>query len=208
MGHRRPRDFYETAAFMRRALLANVPEIGGSVLECCAGDGSIASVLTAEGGLSVLTNDVSRTRTTDMHADASSNNFWRTCPPVDWVVCNPPYRGDLCLPIVQLAVEHARIGVAMMLRLSFKEPTATGTRERRLRSGRLVPASSPRGPWLASHPVTRELVMPRYSFTGNGKSDSVTTAWMIWSMIPLAGPAHVSCYDADRLYLEPWQRAA
>jgi hypothetical protein len=48
--------------------------------------------------------------------------------------------------------------------------------------------------------------MPRYSFTGNGKSDSVTTAWMIWSRIPLAGPAHVSCYDADRPYADSWQR--
>jgi hypothetical protein len=34
--------------------------------------------------------------------------------------------------------------------------------------------------------------MPRYSFTGNGKSDSVTTAWMIWSRIPLTGLPHVS----------------
>jgi hypothetical protein len=110
---------------MTRALLAHVPELGGVVLECCAGNGSIASVLTVEGGLSVITNDVSRR--TDTHADASSDTFWRACGPVDWVITNPPYRGDLCLPLVRLAVAHARIGVATMLRLSFKEPTATGT---------------------------------------------------------------------------------
>lgn len=101
--------------------------------------------------------------------------------------------GGLVHRIVRLAVEHAGVGVAMMLRLSFKEPTATGTRARRLTSGILVPASPARGPWLEAHPLTRELVMPRYSFTGNGKSDSVTTAWMIWSRVARGGLRTSAC---------------
>lgn len=204
---RRARDFYETAPWMTRALLAHVPELSGRVLEPCVGRGAIASILTAEGGLSVVTNDINPQLPADFHEDASQPAFWTSVGSVDWVVSNTPYAGHLCLPIVRLAVDHARVGVALMLRLSFKEPTAKGTQRRRLRSGRLIPASEPRGPFLALHPITRELVLPRYSFTGRG-TDCVTTAWMIWSRIPLSGPAHVSVYDAERVYAEPWQRAA
>jgi hypothetical protein len=50
----------------------------------------------------------------------------------------------------------------MLLRLSFLEPT----RER--------------GPWLAANPPDLVIVLPRISFTGDGKTDSVTCAWMIW----------------------------
>jgi hypothetical protein len=52
--------------------------------------------------------------------------------------------------------------VAMLLRLSFLEPT----RER--------------GPWLAKNPPDLVIVLPRISFTGDGKTDSVTCAWMVW----------------------------
>lgn len=84
-------------------LLDHVPAIGGRVLECCAGDRSIAAVLNSEGGLSVR-NDLDPGRLTDAHGDASTATFWRSLDPVDWVITNPPYRGDLCLPIVRLAV--------------------------------------------------------------------------------------------------------
>jgi hypothetical protein len=81
------------------------------------------------------------------------------------------------------------VGVAMMLRLSFEEPTAH---------------VNPRGPFLEANPLTRKLVMPRYSFTGNGNSDSVTTAWMIWSKVPLSGAPMLSLYRADSLYARPF----
>jgi len=55
--------------------------------------------------------------------------------------------------------------VAMLLRLSFLEPTAK---------------VNPRGPWLAECPPSRLIVLPRCSYTGDGRTDSVTTAWMIW----------------------------
>lgn len=97
------------------------------------------------------------------------------------------------LQIVARAYEAARVGIAMMLRLSFKEPTAK---------------VNPRGPWLILNPLTRELVMPRHSFTGNGKSDSVTTAWMIWAKRPLAGPPMLSLYNANNTYREIEKAAA
>jgi hypothetical protein len=76
----------------------------------------------------------------------------------------------------------------MMLRLSFKEPTEH---------------KNPRGPFLETNPLTRELVMPRYSFTGDGKTDSITTAWMIWAKEPLSGPPMLSLYQADTRFAEP-----
>ena len=58
MAARRSRDFYETAPFMTRALLDHVAEIGGVMLECCSGNGSIAHILEREGRVRVLTNDL------------------------------------------------------------------------------------------------------------------------------------------------------
>jgi hypothetical protein len=54
------------------------------------------------------------------------------------------------------------IGVVLLLRLSFLEPT------------------DQRGDWLAENPPDMQIVLPRWSYKENGKTDSVTTAWMVW----------------------------
>lgn len=81
---RRARDFYETAPWMTRALLAHVPELSGRVLKPCAGRGAIASILSTEGGLSVVTNDIDPQLSADFHEDASQPTFWSSVGPVDW----------------------------------------------------------------------------------------------------------------------------
>jgi hypothetical protein len=75
------------------------------------------------------------------------------------VITNPPF--SHAIEIVKLAVQSAK-SVAMLLRLSFLEPTLE------------------RGPWLVANPPDLVIVLPRISFTGDGKTDSVTCAWMIW----------------------------
>lgn len=75
------------------------------------------------------------------------------------VITNPPF--SCAFQILENALYHCD-RVAMLLRLSFLEPT----RER--------------GPWLAENPPDLVIVLPRISFTGDGKTDSVTCAWMIW----------------------------
>jgi hypothetical protein len=140
---------------MTRALL-QAHDIRGTVMECCSGDGSIANELQKV-GLDVRTNDIDPTRPADYHVDAAT--LTHEC---DWTITNPPYQMPLCLDIVRQQIRQSRSGVAMLLRLSFLEPTKA------------------RGPFWQDHPLTRLLVLPRYSFTGDGKSDSVTTAWMIW----------------------------
>ena len=153
---RRELDAYFTAPWMTRTLLRE-HHIAGRVLEPCAGDGSIANVLR-DTDLEVDTNDIDPNRPADTHCDAAEMFFGE----YDWIVTNPPYQMPLCLNIVLNTLQQARVGVAMLLRLSFLEPTRA------------------RAPFWKQYPLSRLLVLPRYSFTGDGKSDSVTTAWFVW----------------------------
>lgn len=178
-------DFYETPAWQTLALLHHQPDIGGVVLDPCVGTGSIARCLRAQSG-SIITNDWDTLRPAHQHLDASGPGLYVQAGRVDWVVTNPPYTMPLCLDIVARAVREARVGVAMLLRITFREPT----RHRH-----------PRGPWLAQHPVSRVLTLPRYSYTGDGRTDSTTTEWVIWLRRPLTPhePAILSLVGAEDL---------
>ena len=183
MRHRH--DFYATPAWQTRALLHHQPDIGGIVLDPCVGNGAIASVLSRP-GTTMLTNDWDQTHEAEWHLDASGPDLYALAGPVDWVVTNPPYTMPLCLDIVARAVREARVGVAMLLRITFREPT----RHR-----------FPRGPWLAAHPVSRVLTLPRYSYTQDGRTDSVTTEWCVWVRRPLTPqePAILSVVGAEAI---------
>ena len=173
---RRALDSYYTPAWQTRALLAHQP-ILGTVLEPCAGDGSIAAVLRAH-DLSVTTNDI-RPGLAEHAYDARTA---MRAASVDWIVTNPPYQMPLCRDIVAEALRCARVGVAMLLQISFREPTAK---------------VNPRGPWLEDNPLSRVLTLPRHSYTGNGKSDSATTEWCLWLREPTDLPPILSLYRAD-----------
>lgn len=183
---RRPNDFYETPPWQTRALMCHQP-IVGRILEPCVGDGSIARLL--HGATAPITNDIDPAREATYHYSAADPGLYRAIERdyggVDWVITNPPYAMPLCRDIVKLAVEHALVGVAMLLRISFREPTAH---------------LNPRGPFLVAHPPHRLLTLPRHSYTGNGKSDSATTEWVIWYTQPTRwrGLAAIqSLYNAD-----------
>lgn len=161
---RRKNDFYPTPAWATEELLKRVL-IQGRVFECCVGDGAMSSVLEKEPGVSVFVNDIDiRTVTADLHGDAASYPFWSkidlTIGRPDWVVTNPPF--SHAMEILSNAYVYAKRGVAMLLRLSFLEPTED------------------RGEFLNKYPPDNLIVLPRISFTGDGKTDSVTCAWMIW----------------------------
>lgn len=157
---RRKHDFYPTSDWMTEQLLARVPQISGQVLEPCTGNDDMTRVLRKHSGIElVTTNDIDPIRTADFHLDARTPEIY-TVKEFDWIVTNPPFSDGI--KIVQLAYEHSKKGCAMLLRLTFLEPT------------------NDRGPWLAEHPPTYQLTLPRYSFTGDGNTDSVTTAWFVW----------------------------
>lgn len=189
---RRDFDFYETPTWMTLALARR--EMIGSVLEPCVGNSAILKALQlrwreiADAPLEMHRNDVDPSREAEWHLDATRPATWRTFeelrPRPFWVVTNPPF--NLADQIVPLAVEFTW-AVAMLLRLSWLEPTAA------------------RAPFLTEHPPTRLIVMPRHDFRGNGSTDSVTSAWFIWS----GGKSGVEVVTRDeRDALIAWERSS
>lgn len=163
---RRPRDEYFTPEWATDVLLDRHAMKGDSVFECCVGDGAIARVLEKRFRYRVWMNDIISTGVMGQKwiRDASAESNWCDWRNFDWVITNPPF--SLAPQIVPLAYKHAQIGIAMLLRLSYLEPVEN------------------RGAWLNEHPPTKLIVLPRISFTGDGKTDSVCTAWMVWEKVP------------------------
>lgn len=158
---RRENDFYETPAKFVELLLPYLPKIG-TIIEPCSGDGSIANYLKDQ-GYNVITNDVDPKRKTDHHFDASDNSLWDTLyasAPRPWFcVTNPPFNG--AVSIAEKAVLHCEYTI-MMLRISFMEPVEN------------------RKDFLMAHPPVKQYTCHRHSFTNDGHTDSVTTAWYFW----------------------------
>lgn len=161
---RRPFETYFTGRRSDVAALVEQIELSPAarILEPCAGAGHIAAELPG----TVYRNDLvgarpaRRLQGRTARLDATMPEAWALFPAVDWVITNPPF--SAAARILPLAYAHARQGVAFMLRLTFLEPCED------------------RGAWLAEHPLTGMIVLPRFSFDGSGSTDSVTTAWMIW----------------------------
>lgn len=175
-GERSALDFYPTPAPFTRSLVYYVPEIAESlVLECASGDGAIVDVLRDEFGCAVITNDVDPAQPAELKLDATALESWAFFalaaamgtagrqPWPDWVITNPPF--NFAFPMLKFSVEHARVGVAFLLRKTFLEPTEE------------------RGPWLSSNPPSRIIGLPRHNFRGGGV-DSVPCDWMIWERHP------------------------
>jgi hypothetical protein len=164
-GERRAFDYYPTPAWMTVALLRRVPVHG--VFEPCVGEGAITNVLRAHGIRVVLTNDFDPSRPAMMHEDATQLAAWERF--IDhqfpngrfmWTVSNVPF--GIADAIVPFAVKHSPYGLAVVLRLSWLEPTIDRQR------------------FLEEYPPTRLIVMPRHKFKAVGSGDSVTCAWFVW----------------------------
>jgi len=148
--------------------IRNKIRIGSTGLEPCSGDGAISARI---GELLnqpdwMHTNDIDRSAPTRTHDDARNPMapVW-TLHSFKWglIVSNPPYSS--ALPIVKNALESSS-NVAMLLRLSFLEPT----RDR-------APFWEDYGDRLSDIIVIGQ---PRPSFTEDGRTDSVTHAWFVW----------------------------
>ena len=165
-GQRHDMDAYQTGAQLTHALLRRVP-IRGTVLEPTAGYGSIVSVLNAQGGVErVVTNDLDPVYPVDTHQDAMSADapFWRA-QHNDWVVTNPPY--NIAHHVLRHAWNSCTSGVAMLLRLTFDEPTQD-------RAALLT--------MLAPYLRYRLIFNPRPKFrTDTDGTDSVTSCWFVWA---------------------------
>jgi hypothetical protein len=199
MGHKsattklseRTLDLYNTPDWATRELLKRVAGIDGHIFECCVGDGRMAKVLgehlqirtALDAGRSarrvgqvnrtLTTNDINRKHKATLHRDATDPKAWaKHFPGCDWIITNPPF--NVCPKIIPLAYEHARTGIAFLLRLSYLEPCGN------------------RYKFLVEHPPNVMLVTPRISFktvvsvnpkTGKrtiSRTDNMTTAWFVW----------------------------
>jgi hypothetical protein len=157
---RREHDFYPTPGWATSELLKRVP-VEGDVFEPCVGRGDILRELAECPRVrSIGDNDIDRLMPAMFHGDATDPAWWKSLGPITWVVTNPPF--NVAHKILPLAHATASVGVAMLLRITYLEPCSG-------RSG-----------WLAKHPPTGLYVLPRISFTGDGKTDSATCAWMVW----------------------------
>lgn len=154
---RRVNDFYPTPPELTEALLRRLNWPRCLVAEPCAGNGAMSDVLKAHGFL-VLTGDI------DSRFDVQYPALDYLSPVADTVyrdahavITNPPFK--LAPQFVRKSLETAP-RVAMLLRLSFLE-LCNNRKD-------IVPL------------LSRVIVLPRVSFTGDGRKDNSACAWFIW----------------------------
>ena len=150
--------------------LVEYAQVGGHILEPCVGRGHLVEALRKRGRGFLTTNDIDPEVDAHFTLDVSRPFEHANIGRVDWVVTNPPF--SKAFEILKQMLPLAHEGVALLLRLSFLEPTYE------------------RGAWLAKHPPDLLVVTPRFSFTGDGKTDSVTTAWYVWYTGPVYSGMH------------------
>lgn len=158
---RRKLDLYETGDELLGCLTrsANWHGLAGAdtIWEPCAGPGALVRGLKARLNRAVVTNDIDPGHGCDYTMKAQ---HLLDVKPEDAVVTNPPF--NEAPEIVPYLVGTGAL-CCFLLRLTFLEPVKN------------------RADFLARRPPCEMIVCPRYSFTGNGKTDSVTCAWMIWN---------------------------
>lgn len=152
--HRHLNDTYFTP---RKAVeyLLKYYSIKGRILECCAGKGHISNILK-EKGYDVITNDINPNFNSDYNYNAKEFKDFLN---IDWTISNPPF--NQFLPILKNSYKISTKGVIFLLRLSALEPCYDR--------------------WeFFNIFLTGIISIPRISFTNDGKTDNISTAWFIF----------------------------
>jgi hypothetical protein len=164
---RRENDYYPTPRWATAHLLSHLPfAITDPWVEPCVGSGDIADMVE-QAGYAGFRNDLDCEHDADFYGDATDPETWDVfelfmgARPA-WCITNPPF--NQASQILPLAMERCTKGVIMLLPLSYLEPCAN------------------RGQWLEQHQDRMSIVFlpKRASFTGDGNTAMVATAWFIW----------------------------
>lgn len=152
--------YWTPHAGITRRLLARHGWDTGTALEPCAGARAIADVLI-DHGLGVITGDIDPAMDTDHVWNFPIAAKLGQVPEVDFVISNPPF--NLANECVDAALSVCP-RVAMLLRMTWIEP-----------------CSDRRRIWTMTPPAFVHPLHPRPCFTGDGKTDSATCAWFVWT---------------------------
>ncbi len=175
-------EFYETPQAFGSYLFRTV-DIRGRLFEPCVGAGAI---IRAHGDPTVWrTNDLDPRHPADTHLDAEQPACWAAAGPIDWTVTNPHFSG--WMKVLQLALEHSRVGVALHLRASVHEVLRTTAQ--RKKDGTPRKRSADRRTFMRRHTPTGILWLPRFGYqrsitTGKWSTDSVCACWVVWVKDP------------------------
>lgn len=163
---RRANDFYPTPAWATEHMIFTVPFLINQALEPCCGACDIVQILRNRRS-AVFTCDIDPQHSPDLVADMTRRDSWdKTVEAIggrpEFVVTNPPF--NAAHSILPLALEYCTVGVIALLRISYSEPCENRAR------------------WLWENQDRQSILyLPRrVSFTGDGATDNVATAWFIW----------------------------
>lgn len=160
-------DYFPTPPWATRALIAHVlPELGaearGTAWEPACGEGHIAEVLSESFG-DVVASDI------HSYGYGAVLDFLSPAPfnlTADWIITNPPFN-DKAEAFVLRALERARVGVAMFLRLQWLETI-----------GRYERIFQPHPPALIAQFAER---VPLCKGRWNPDGDTATAyLWIVW----------------------------
>jgi hypothetical protein len=187
---RRPYDFYPTPTWATEHLLDALPFLLGKgiVLEPCCGALDIVRPIEQR-NRAIFTCDIDGQHAPDLVADMTRRDSWDAAVQIigtnpDWVVTNPPF--NAAHHILPLALEYATQGVIALLRLSYQEPCDN------------------RAEWLWQNQDRQSILyLPRrVSFTGDGATDNVATAWFVWGKHQRIAPSYIyPAVDTSQLTL-------
>jgi len=156
-------DFFETPAWVTRAILPHLP-LCNSVLDPCAGKGAILKVVSERIGVDLCDGieiDPELAEQAMRYGGVTTGDALKE----DWmtglVVMNPPF--SKALPFVERALEQTR--------------SRGGTVAALLRLGMM--ASQARAPFWKANPADVLVLPKRPSFTGKG-TDATEYAWFVW----------------------------
>jgi len=172
-----PQDFYTTPASAVHAILNRLPSalvsMDHRVLEPAAGDGAILRVLLDRGHQKHKLEAVESWRDrakcceelgVNTHCGDFLSDEYAPCAEPKLIITNPPYSlaGEFVKKCLAIAARTDAL-VCLLLRLRFLE-------------------SKKRARLLARNPPDVYVLVPRPSFTSDGKTDASAYAWFVWGV--------------------------